>query len=89
MEVWGWLVAYVVGFGLVQLLLYRYFQRDDPSPDATPGSTDQSGHRAVERSPHPPEDDEGIDGVQCPHCGAVNERDEMFTYCGACARSLR
>ena len=89
METWGWLVAYVVGFGLVQLLLYRHFQRDDPSPDVTPGSTDGSARLSAERSPRQPADDDESDGVTCRHCGAVNESDGAFTYCEECVRPLR
>lgn len=84
MEAWGWIFAYVLGFGLLQLLLYRYFQRDEPSPDATP-STDQAVRRSLEQSP--PSTDE--EGVHCPFCGTYNEREPTFAYCKECVRPLR
>lgn len=89
METWGWLVAYVVGFGLLQLLLYRYFRRDDPSPDATPGPVEGSARRSLER---PAEADGGTDADEarhCPHCGAANERIQTFSYCRECAGPLQ
>ena len=92
MEALGWLLAYVVGFGLVQLLLYRYIQGDDASPDAGPGRVDQSAGRSMEQSPARPEEDAGADaedGVHCRHCGAVNEYDQMFSYCKRCAGPLQ
>lgn len=85
METWGWLVVYVVGFGLLQLLLYRYFQRDDPSPGATPGPVDQSAPRSLERSGEAGAEE----GRLCIHCGTVNERDQMFAYCKECVRPLQ
>lgn len=89
MEPWIWLIAYVIGFGFVQVLLYRYFQRDDPSPDATPGPGDRSARRLLDQPVPPSEEDENTDGVHCHHCGTFNERDQMFAYCKECARPLR
>lgn len=83
MEAWGWLVAYIVGFGLMQLLLYRYFQRDDPSPDATPPA-DQSAQRSLEKSP--PQTAE--EGTHCNHCGAFNECAPTISYCKQCVQPL-
>ena len=85
MEVWSWLLAYVVGFALIQLLLYRYFQRDDPSPDATPGGTDGSARRSLEQSSEASTEA----GARCPHCGAVNEHETTVAYCKECIRPLR
>jgi hypothetical protein len=85
METWAWLVAYVVGFGLLQLLLYRYFQREDPAPDVTPGPVERGGQSAIDGANGPATDG----GVQCPHCGTVNEDGAMYSYCRECALSLR
>lgn len=83
METWTWLVAYVVGFGFVQLLLYRHFRRDDPSPDAAP-PPDRSARRSLERaSPRAV-----AEGVHCQRCGAFNRREPTFTYCKACLEPL-
>ena len=84
METWGWLVLYVVGFGLVQLLLYRHFQRDDASPDVTPPA-DRAARRSLDRSA-PSADEEGI---HCHHCGTYNEPEPTFSYCKECVRPLR
>jgi len=83
MGVLVWLIAYVVGFGLLQLLLYRYFQRDDPSPETTPSPVDHS----VPASIDPP--DSAATGRHCRECGTYNEHDSMFVYCRACTSRLR
>jgi|AntRauTorcE11898_2_1112593.scaffolds.fasta_scaffold09794_3 hypothetical protein len=82
MDVVFWLVAYVVGFGLVQLLLYRYFRRDDPAPDATPRRREAPTPVAVGES------DDETSGVHCGECGTYNEHDSMFVYCRSCANRL-
>lgn len=90
MEALGWLLAYVLGFGLVQLLLYRYIQRDDASPDAAPGAVDQTGRRSMEQpSARPDDGDELEDGVHCRHCGTVNDYEQSFAYCKQCVRPLQ
>jgi len=83
MDVVFWLVAYVVGFGLVQLLLYRYFRRDDPAPDATPGRTERAAPVSVDA----PDGDGTV--VHCGECGTDNEHDSMFVYCRSCASRLQ
>jgi len=92
METLGWLVAYVVGFALVQLLLYRYIQRDDASPDAAPGSVDQTARRSMEQPAARPDDGDGDadhEGVRCRHCGTVNDYGQQFAYCRECVQPLR
>lgn len=84
MEAWGWLLAYVAGFGLVQLLLYRYFRREDPSPDAAPGRSDGGHGRPLDG----PGDASDEDGIYCPNCGAFNERAQPFAYCRECVERL-
>ena len=42
MQAWAWLVAYVVGFGLLQVALYRYFHRSEPTPETTAGQDRKS-----------------------------------------------
>lgn len=83
METWGWLLAYVVGFGLLQLFLFRYFRREDPSPDATLGRLDgatsgsgASGHR------------DDPEGIHCTHCGTYNDHEPTFAYCKECLELL-
>jgi hypothetical protein len=45
MNLWGWVIAYVVGFSLLQVLIYRYL-----SGRGNEGTPDRSGERAVERT---------------------------------------
>jgi|AntDeeMinimDraft_5_1070356.scaffolds.fasta_scaffold00329_3 uncharacterized membrane protein YgcG len=105
MEALGWLVAYVLGFALVQLLLYRYIQRDDASPDAAPGSIDRSARRPMEQSSarsgtgddggnggnggNGGDGGDGEEGVHCRHCGTVNDYEQQFAYCRECVQPLQ
>ncbi|GGN99610.1 MULTISPECIES: DUF7577 domain-containing protein [Haloarcula] len=82
MDTWVWLTAYVVGFGLLQVLLYRYFRRSDPSPETTEGRVDRHGGHGS-----PGTDVQGV--VPCDHCGTVNEAHRMVRYCRSCTESLR
>jgi hypothetical protein len=86
MEIWAWLLAYVLGFGLLQLFLYRYFSRKQGALDgATPPGT-EGARRA------PPDhdgEDSGDGALRCQHCGAANENEASFTYCRECASPLR
>ena len=83
MDVLVWLIAYVIGFGLLQLLLYRYFQRDDPSPETTPSAVEQSAPVAVDAP------DGDADGRHCREWGTYNEHNSMFVYCRECASRLQ
>jgi len=80
MDTWVWLAAYVVGFGLLQLLLYRHFSRRTTTP-AAESRTDHGGG-------HTP-DSTDADSVHCQHCGTTNEAHPMVRYCRSCAESLR
>ena len=84
MEAWAWLFAYVLGFGLLQLVLYRYFQREYGQADATPVGAEGTG--AAPREPTPETDGEGI---RCTHCGTVNDSEPNFTFCRACTEPLQ
>ncbi|WP_324664777.1 DUF7577 domain-containing protein [Haloarcula sediminis] len=82
MQPWVWLTAYVLGFGLLQVLLYRHFSGRPASPQPPEERvTRADGGRQVGA--------EMTDTVVCGHCGAVNESHSMIRYCGACAESLR
>jgi len=85
METWAWLLAYVVGFGLLQLVLYHHFRRNDATPDST-ATTPDSASAAVDdsRSSAP----EGP-GIYCQHCGARNDHFTMVRYCRECVNPLR
>jgi ribosomal protein L32 len=82
MQPWVWLTAYVLGFGLLQVMLYRHFSGGTPATETTEGrATRADGGRALGA--------ETTDSVTCPHCGTTNESHRMIRYCGSCARSLR
>jgi len=85
MEVWAWLLAYVLGFALLQLVLYRYFSREQGALDgATPGGTEATGRPVGESGAGA-----GEGRLRCQHCGATNKHDPQFTYCKQCASPLR
>jgi hypothetical protein len=88
MEVWAWIVAYIVGFSLLQLLVFRYFRNSEtaveqPSPGSGEGYAagdhlEQGG--SSEATP--------TDGVHCQQCGAYNEQVTTYRYCKQCASPL-
>lgn len=89
METWTWLVAYLVGFALLQLVLYRYFQRGESTHD---GESREPGYKRLEQSSGAAdvgEHSDHEDGVVCQQCGALNDRDGMYSYCRECAGQLR
>lgn len=56
MNLWGWIIAYVVGFSLLQVLIYRYLRgRGDT------GAGGSSSERSFERTA-PPRERRGADG---------------------------
>ncbi len=85
MSTWVWLAVYLVGFALVQVVLYRYL-RDSRGGQTTPsGSETESARAPVERSPDHSSADEG-QGVYCQSCGAHNAAG--YAYCRECAGQL-
>ncbi|RXK50115.1 DUF7577 domain-containing protein [Halorientalis pallida] len=91
MEVWTWIVAYIVGFSLLQLLVYRYFRDSEPSVDgASTGSGEQysaatDGLERDQTSRRTRDDD----GTVCQHCGTFNEHEATYRYCKHCVSPLR
>lgn len=100
MELWGWLIVYVVLFALLHLVLYVFYAKRE-SDDRSPAPSFADGNRAGTRYSSSPDGypgsndevdvDREIDGetVRCPHCGATNEADQTFTYCWNCISTLR
>ena len=89
MEAWAWLAAYLIGFALLQLVLYRYFQRGESTHDA---EAREPGYKRLEGAAAGADVDDDADhedAVVCQQCGAFNERDGMFSYCRECAEPLR
>ncbi|MFB6297264.1 MAG: hypothetical protein ABEH56_01955 [Salinirussus sp.] len=82
MPAWVWLVVYIVGFGLLQVLLYRYLRSDSPRERTAP----MRGDRPSVQLESPPDGVDSDDGVHCSHCGAYNE--SGYSYCRQCATGL-
>lgn len=102
MEPWVWLVVYLVGFALLQVVLYRYVRNRDSSGEQPAGSPgDRHGARADAGRERPTEsraemrigpdpDSSGeTDRVRCTHCGALNEQGATFRYCRECTQPLQ
>ncbi|WP_137289092.1 DUF7577 domain-containing protein [Natronorubrum halophilum] len=53
MELWGWLVGYVVLFALLHLLLYYVYVRDSDSDSGSPPSFADPNHASSHSSPGP------------------------------------
>lgn len=83
MDVWAWVIAYIVGFALLQLLVLRYL-RDDRAAADRGGSG--SEHQTVARVESAPATADTSAGRRCEHCGADNESE--YRYCGNCAAPL-
>jgi len=99
MEPWGWILVYLVGFTLFQLLLVRYVSDDRSLGGVSLGSNEASPPQSGERGPaltetgRPVADEdpepEDEDGVHCPQCGEFNADEQTFTYCRKCLAQLR
>ncbi|WP_336000996.1 DUF7577 domain-containing protein [Halorientalis halophila] len=90
MEVWTWIVAYIVGFSLLQLLVYRYFRDSEPSAEGASGSREQYAAAAdgLERDASSRRAGDE-DGTVCQHCGTFNEHEATYRYCKHCVSPLR
>lgn len=93
MEPWSWILVYLVGFTLFQLLLFRYFSDGRSFEGLSVGSGETAGVRSGDGSQAQPDGNERTDtddeGVHCPHCGAHNEDERPYTYCKNCLVQLR
>jgi len=60
--------------------------RSPSSPEHYRQATDEAGEVDADH-----DRDREVDGetVTCPHCGALNESEQAFTYCWRCASGLR
>ena len=87
MEIWAWLGAYLVGFALLQLFLYRYFiggsTASEPSTEQATPQPFEGSAGSVERPQRPDEDI-----VVCEQCGTANRHEMAFTFCKACGSRL-
>ncbi|WP_135365955.1 DUF7577 domain-containing protein [Halosimplex halophilum] len=97
MEPWGWILVYLAGFTLFQLLLVRYFSEDRSlggvsleSNEASPPQSGERGRSVGERDGRSREAaDEGAEGVRCHQCGTENADEQPYTYCRECLAQLR
>jgi hypothetical protein len=90
MDAWGWILVYLVGFTLLQLLLFRYFSDDTAFEGASLGSRNVSAPRSMDSTQ--PQTDAGRDAagdtVYCRHCGTYNEDAQTYTFCRECTAQL-
>lgn len=87
--VWGWILAYLLGFLLFQAILYWYLQGDGASLESGAigyGDRDLGIHPGMEV---PPESGPREDVVRCPHCGTYNDREPSYTYCRECLAEFK
>ena len=86
--VWALILAYLLGFVLLEAALYLYLRRDEARATSVPSRpTDREAGLASVADRHQ-ESSAGGATVACPHCGARNERDPSYTYCRECVREL-
>ncbi|MFC7018279.1 MULTISPECIES: DUF7577 domain-containing protein [Haloarcula] len=77
MQPLGWLLVSLVGFGLLQVLLYRHFGRREPTPGSSRGASVTGDTPAS-----------GPPVVECRHCGSHNEAHRTVRYCRTCVEPL-
>jgi len=96
MEPWGWILVYLAGFILLQLLLVRYFSDGRSlggvsleSNEASPPQSGERGRSVGERDPRSREEADEGGGVRCHQCGTENADEQTYTYCRECLAQLR
>jgi hypothetical protein len=103
MQIWVWLGAYLAGFVLLQLYLYRQFisgsessttagvskrtALDTQREQDTPGALGY-GDSEGSSDTAPPGNLTTEEAIRCDDCGAYNEGDQMFVYCRDCGAEL-
>ncbi|MFB6097240.1 MAG: hypothetical protein ABEJ74_07625 [Haloferacaceae archaeon] len=90
MAIWVWLLALVIVMTLLQLVVYRRLS-EEPGGEPPPRDAGEETTPAarLEFDPGRPTDSPGGDARRCPHCGAENDPDSVYTYCASCVRRLR
>jgi len=94
MDAWAWILVYLVGFTLFQLLLFRYFSDGRAFDGVSLGSGETAGVQSLDHagttgeSPQRGETEDDDGGLRCPHCGAHNEEETTYTYCRNCLTQL-
>lgn len=85
MGVWEFVLVYLVGFALLQLVVYQLLRRRRDRSAPIAGGAGATPFETSDREAAP--EDEA--GWRCPHCGTPNAPDPGFTYCRHCAGALR
>lgn len=87
--IWGWILAYLLGFVLLQAFLYWYLHRRGAGFESVPPAR-QADESGVSPLTDPwTEPSLSGDTVECPHCGTANERYRQYRYCRECVRELQ
>ncbi len=89
MNIWGWIVLYVVLFAGLQLLIYRFLRSDEDSPllQSTPSSPERRTPDEIRKESVLEEFNESDPSVRsCPHCGTENGSE--YTFCRECVEPL-
>lgn len=93
MEPWGWILAYLLGFTLFQLVLFRYFSDGNAFGGVSLESGETAGPQTLDRGSTARDpssrSESATDGVRCPQCGTDNDDEQPFTYCRNCLAQLR
>ncbi|WP_049969550.1 DUF7577 domain-containing protein [Haladaptatus cibarius] len=92
MNVWGWIILYVVLFAGLQLLIYRFLRSDEDSPllQSTPSGPDGRAPDDIRKESVLEEFNEPNTADPstrlCPHCGTENGAE--YTFCRECVEPL-
>jgi len=95
MEPWGWILVYLVGFTLFQLLLFQYVSKGQAFGELSIESGETTGPKSVDTGRSAREHGTSTDATEaentvlCPHCGVENDDEQHFTYCRNCLTQLR
>ena len=83
MELAAWVIVFLVGLALLQVLAYHFLRdRFDTSPRTGPSG--RSGTLLAPTGDSDPNPDEA--GCRCPACGTLNKR--QYTFCRTCVGRL-
>jgi len=84
MDPWAWIAVYVVGFALLQVVLYRYLGDGIRGTESLPPGNGDGG---TIQAPSRPVTD--ADEIACGTCGAVNARVQGYRFCRECCQPLQ
>lgn len=96
MNAWALLAVYAGTIVVLQVLVYLYYRRrSDQSERGQIGASfpNHDGGQGGQSPGTVGGEADGLDAtaantVTCPHCGATNEADPIYTYCRNCGGEL-